>query len=93
MQKESEHNLKHHPSGKAGDCSMGWPGLWSAQADALMTQAERIKSIHLRPGKKVYSWEHQSFCNQTQKAAAAKTTQGVTGVTSLNHSIPRAGKG
>lgn len=45
MHLEPVHSLKHHPSGKPGDCSMGCLGLWSAQADALMAQTERIKSI------------------------------------------------
>lgn len=92
MQPEPGHSPSHHPSGKPGDCSTGCLGLQSAQADALMTQTERIKSIHLRPGKKGYSWEHQSLRNQTHKAAA-KTIQGVTGGTSLNHGHSQSWEG
>lgn len=59
---------KASPIRKAWGLLHGLPGIMDSPADALMTQTERIKSIHLRPGKKVYSWEHQWLCNQTHRA-------------------------
>lgn len=72
-QTEPEHRLKHQPSGKHGDCSMGWLGLWSAQADALMTQAERIKTINLRPGKKVYTGNINCYVTRPTKSSRNNT--------------------
>lgn len=43
MQIDPGHNLNFHPSEKHTDCFMDWLGLQSIQADALMTEAERIK--------------------------------------------------
>lgn len=43
MQTDPGHNLEFRPSEKHFNGFMGWLGLHSTQADALMTEAERIK--------------------------------------------------
>lgn len=91
MQTDPGHDLKFYPSEKHPDCFTGQPGLQSILADALTTEAERIKSIYLRPGKKRYYQEHHVLRNQSHKAAAKKTTKpirGVRGARELNHGHP-----